>query len=632
VTIDAVTLGVMANRLDGITREMTNTMLRTARSTTMAAKDFSCSITSSEHEMVSCPEGNPVHVYGSALLSEAMAAQHPDFAAGDCFLSNDPYAGNSHAADYTLMVPVFVDGAHVFTALAKAHQADCGNALPTTYMPTAIDVYNEGALIFPCVRIQRGYEDVSDIIRMCERRIRAYETWHGDYLASLGAVRLAERRLKEFCQDFGLAAVRAFVARWLDYCEQMTADAISKLPAGRVSASTALDPFPGLPDGIPLTTTVDVDPQAGRIVVDLRDNPDCVRAGLNLTASTSKNAATSAVLYTLNGKRGATQTVVPNNSGTHRRIDVLIRENCVVGAPRHPASASCATTTVQDRVVGMVTAAIAKIGDGAGTAEPTYGSSPVQGVVSGADPRRRGAPYILQIFSGTAGGPATPDTDGWLTYLISGTSGVGYIDSSEISEQKYPLVVWEKNVRVDSEGAGRARGAPGNVSIYGPRGGRFECHYFLDGVINRPAGVRGGGFAQGPEAWIVDTDGAWQQRHEVVAAAAVADGQSIVSLSAGGGGYGLAWERDAEQVLVDVIDDYISVERADAVYGVVLSGVPDRWETLAVDGPATLARRGEMAAAGPQSMRAEDAARRPQERMGWWTGPPSVMSGQDGQR
>jgi N-methylhydantoinase B len=627
VTIDPVTLGVMANRLDGVTREMTNTMLRTARSTTMAAKDFSCSITSSEHEMVSCPEGNPVHVYGSALLSQAMADTHPDIGPGDCFLSNDPYAGNSHAADHTLLVPVFFEGEHVFTALAKAHQADCGASLPTTYMPTALDVYNEGALIFPCVRIQRDYRDVTDIIRMCERRIRAFDTWHGDYLATLGAVRLAERRLQDFCAAFGLARVRAFVTRWLDYCEQMTADAIAKLPAGRVTARTALDPFPRLPDGIPLCATIDVDPVAGRIVVDLRDNPDCVPAGLNLTESTAKNAATSAVLYTLNGKRDATRILVPNNSGTHRRIQILVRENCVVGAPRHPYSASCATTTVQDRVVGMVTTGMAKIGDGSGTAEPTYGSSPVQGVVSGHDPRRGGAPYIFQIFSGTAGGPATPESDGWLTYLISGSSGVGYVDSTEICEQKYPLVVWEKVLRTDSEGAGRTRGAPGNVSIFGPIADPLECHYFMDGVINRPIGVRGGGPAQGPEAWLVHTTGEWEQYHEVVAAAAIADRESIVSLSAGGGGYGSPLDRDPPAVLADVIDEYVSPERAAGVYGVVLTGDPDRWETLAVDEDATAARRAQLrqaAGKGALPVALDDAARHGQGPTAWWvTGPPA---------
>ena len=41
--LNATTLVVMSNRLDGITREMTNTVIRAARSTTMAARDFSCS-------------------------------------------------------------------------------------------------------------------------------------------------------------------------------------------------------------------------------------------------------------------------------------------------------------------------------------------------------------------------------------------------------------------------------------------------------------------------------------------------------------------------------------------------------------------------------------------------------------
>ncbi|MBJ7330139.1 MAG: hydantoinase B/oxoprolinase family protein [Solirubrobacteraceae bacterium] len=619
MTIDPITLGVMASRVDSVAREMTNTMVRTARSTTMASKDFSCSIAGPNHDMLSCPDANPVHVYGTALLAQAMADTHPDFREGDCFLSNDPYVGNSHAADYTFMVPIFFEGEHVFTALAKAHQADCGNALPTTYMPTATDVYNEGALIFPCVKIQSGYTDNTDLIRMCERRIRAFDIWYGDYLATLGACRLAERRLKEFCEFFGVEATREFVTAWLDYSEEMAGAAIGELPAGKVISETRLDPFPGLPDGIPLKAEIDVDPAAGRITIDLRDNPDCVPVGLNLTESTTKNAATSAVLYTLNGDPDATRVRIPNNSGTHRRIEILVRDNCVVGAPKHPYSASCATTTVQDRVVGMVSRGLSLIGEGVGTAEQTYGSSPVQAVVSGQDARRDGAPYILQIFSGTAGGPATPQNDGWLTYLIAGASGMGYVDSTEISEQKYPLVVWEKVVRADSEGAGRTRGAPGNVSIFGPTDDTMTCHWFMDGRINRPLGAREGGAAQGPEAWTVSPGGEWGERDEIVGELDLAPRESIVSLSAGGGGYGPALERDPEAVLVDVIDDYVSPRRAEQVYGVVLTGDPARWETLRVDPVATAARRASLGAAGPLTLSADDAGRSVQDTPNWWT-------------
>jgi N-methylhydantoinase B len=507
----------------------------------------------------------------------------------------------------------------VFTALAKAHQADCGNALPTTYSPTAIDVYNEGAPIFPMVRIQRDRRDNEDLIRMCERRIRAFDIWHGDYLATLGAARLAVRRLQEFCAGLGgLEGTRDFVAAWLDYCERMAAEAIAELPAARVVSRTALDPFPRLPDGIPLQATIEVDPVAGTVVADLRENPDCTPTGLNLSESTSKNAVTAGVLAALNSRRDATRVRVPNNSGAYRRIKVLVRENCVVGIPRHPASASCATTTVQDRVVGMTLVGMALVGEGLGAAEPTYGSAPFQGVVSGRDRRRAGEPpYIFQIFSGTAGGPATAETDGWLTFQITGASGIGYIDSTEVIEQKYPMVVWEKVVRTDSEGAGRLRGAPGGVTVYGPRFDPLTCHYFLDGVHNRPAGVHGGRSPLGPEAWHVG-DGGRERYDHVVGEVDIDPGDAIVSLSAGGGGYGPPLERDPAAVLVDVVDGFVSPARAREVYGVVFSGDAARFETLGVDREATAAQRGELAAAGAMTLTADDAARIGNDDTVWW--------------
>jgi len=628
MAIDPITLGVLANRMDSITREMTNTMVRTARSTTMAAKDFSCSIVSSEDEMVSAPEGIPVHVYGSAMLATDMREAHPDFREGDCYMSNDPYGGNSHAADQTLLVPVFYDGEHVFTACAKAHQADIGNAKPTTYSPTALDVYNEGALIFPCVKVQSGYRDVTDIIRMCERRIRAFDTWYGDYLATLGAVRLAERRLKELCDAYGLATVREFVTEWLDYSERMAAEAIATLPAGRIVTETALDPFPRLPNGIPLKATVDVDPAAGKVVVDLRDNPDCTPTGLNLTESTSKNSATTAVLMVLNSDPASKAPKVPNNAGTYRRIEVLVRENCVVGKPRHPASASVATNTVADRVVGMILHGMATMAEGIGAAHPCFGQPPWTGVVSGVDARRDHEPYAVQLFCGTSGGPATAHNDGWLQFTNTGGAGLEYIDSTEVCEQKYPLVVWEKMVRRDSEGAGRLRGAPGGVAIYGPRFDDIEVQYFLDAVVNRPLGVRGGRGSQGPEVWVSRADGSWDADaggDGAVGEAPIAVGETIVSLSGAGAGYGPALERDPEKVLRDVVEGFLSAGRARGAYGVVLTGDPERWETLAVDAAATAALRAELAERGPLDWAADDATRNGRAHESWWSG--AVLAG-----
>ncbi len=210
--LDQVLIAVLANRLDSIVREMTNTLFRTGRSAILnTAKDFSCSIVTADDQLLSSADGLPIHVLGGGRQTASMREFHPDLSPGDAFLHNDPYLGNTHTADHTILVPVFVDDVHLFTVAAKAHQADCGNSDPSTYMPFARDVYQEGGLNFPCVRIQRGYQDVGDIIRMCRNRIRVPEVWYGDYLAALGAARIGERRLIELVRRYGAETIADFV-------------------------------------------------------------------------------------------------------------------------------------------------------------------------------------------------------------------------------------------------------------------------------------------------------------------------------------------------------------------------------------------------------------------------------------
>jgi N-methylhydantoinase B len=143
----AVQLAIFNARMESVTRRMANTLLRTGRSGVInTARDFSCSLVTARGELLSVSEGFPIHMLrGADLMAQCMASFHPTLKRGDAFLHNSPYHGNSHAADHTIIVPVVDDdGVHRFTVLAKAHLADCGNALPTTYMGAARDVYAEG--------------------------------------------------------------------------------------------------------------------------------------------------------------------------------------------------------------------------------------------------------------------------------------------------------------------------------------------------------------------------------------------------------------------------------------------------------------------------------------------------------
>jgi N-methylhydantoinase B len=149
---------------------MAHTLHRTGRSGLInTARDLSCCIVTASDELLTEAERLPSHILvGPDIVSRYMKAHHPRLCRGDAFLHNSPYHGNSHAADHTILVPVIDDdGVHRFTVFAKAHQADIGNSKPTSYTGAARDVYEEGALIFPAVQVQRDYRDIDDIVRMC---------------------------------------------------------------------------------------------------------------------------------------------------------------------------------------------------------------------------------------------------------------------------------------------------------------------------------------------------------------------------------------------------------------------------------------------------------------------------------
>ncbi|BCW45229.1 hydantoinase B/oxoprolinase family protein [Arthrobacter sp. StoSoilB5] len=562
---DPVKLSVLANAFDGIVREMTSGLLRSARSSVInTARDFSCAVLTADNQLLAAAEGVPVHVFGAGPLGEDMVELHDDIREGDAFLHNDPYMGNSHAADHVILVPVFIKGRHLFTAVTKAHQADCGNSLPTTFFATARDVYEEGALIFPCVRVQRDYTDIDDIIRMCRSRIRVPDQWYGDYLASVGASRIAERRIHELAEKFGVEDLVDFVDAWFDYSERLTASAIETLPEYVLHGSSVHDPFPGTgPDGVHLQATLEVKPKQGKIVIDLRDNPDNLPNGLNLTKATATGAALAGILS------GIPENL-PSNAGTFRRVEVLLRDGCAVGVPKHPYSCSSGTTNLADRVVNIVQAAFSQIDDGYGTAEGAAGQAPAKSVISGID-ERNGNAYVNQILVGGVGGPATPYVDGWPTYQRPVCGALLYHDSVEVDEQRYPILVHERTLVADTGGAGRQRGGLATRVTMEPRGESVTLTYGIEGKINPPKGVRGGYDGSEPSAWVEDLKTGERREIPVVGRYDLQSGEKVVSITPGGGGYGDPLERDVLAVLDDYRESRVSLEAAAAQYGVVIT-------------------------------------------------------------
>jgi N-methylhydantoinase B len=586
---DPLRLAVLTNRMQGIVRQMANTMYRTGRSGVInTARDVIACIVTREDELIAMGESLPIMTMaGPDLVTRWTRHFHPVVRAGDAFLHNSPYHGNSHTGDHGVLAPVVdQEGTLHFWVYVKAHVADSGNSIPTTVTPGARDVYEEGALVFPCVKTQSGYEQINDVLRMCQTRIRVPEMWTGDYLAMVGAVRTAERELLTLAGEVGWDALHAYSEDWLAYSESRMAAAIAELPAGRATAETRYDaqPLPGVEEGLRIRATVEVRPDEGLVEVDCRDNPDCVPCGINLTEATAQAAVRLAV-YSSIGRD------VPANGGAFRRIRILLRENCVCGIPVHPACCSTATTGVANRLAGAVQIAFAELGDGLGSAEAGGCFAASDSIISGRDPRRGGAPFVNLPVVGVTGGPATPHSDGWLQF-VGGAAGMMLRDSTEMDELLHPIRIDEDRLIPDTEGPGRFRGALSNYVEYGPVGTSLELVCAAENTESPALGAAGGGPALIGYQHKRLVDGSLETV-DSPSIITLGPGETIVSYSSGGGGYGPPHEREVARVHRDVVEGWVTRERAAAVYGVVIDDAGD------VDLGATAERRRVLAAAKP---------------------------------
>lgn len=557
-------MAVLNARFEGVVRKMANTLLRTGRSGVLnRARDFSCCIVTRDCELLTAADSLPIHVLsGPDLMARSMMDFHAALKRGDAFLHNSPYHGCSHAADHTILVPVIDDeGTHHFTVLAKAHQADIGNASPTTYNGAAADIYEEGALIFPATKVQEDYQSIEDIVRMCEMRIRVPEQWRGDFLAMVGAARIGERELLKLALEYGWEALHLFAEKWFDYSETCMHAALRKLPEKNITRSSTHDRLPGIVEQeITINAGVSTMPGQGKVMIDLRDNIDCLPCGLNVSEACVRTAAMIGLFNSIGGD-------IPKNAGSFRRIEILLRENSIVGIPKHPYSCSAATTNVADRIANAVQGAFAEIADGYGMAEIGANLPPCRGVFSGRDPRT-GNDFVNQIFLGSSGGGATAGADCWLHYSHAGNGGMGFLDSVELAELYQPVKVHTRKLLQDTEGAGRRRGAASKLVEVAGAGGPVRVAFVTDGMDNPARGVRGGGGGGAASQYLLKED---RERIDLPACMVLQlePGQRLFSVTCGGGGYGPAAERDVGLVEKDMNEGWISKRRAGEVYGVV---------------------------------------------------------------
>ena len=584
-------LAILARRLTFVAREMANTLLRSGRSGVInTGHDFSCAIVDNECRVVALADASPSHIGAASLQIRILQELFgDDIHEGDCFINTSSYFGNTHNGDFTIITPVFVEGVCLFYTLSRAHQADIGAPIPTTYLPFAKTIYEEG-LQLPCVRIQRNYADIEDVVRICRIRIRVPDQWYGDYLAQVGAARIGERRIGELCREYGTDLIASFLAEWQDYGARRMIDEIRKLPATVLETSGAHDPVPGVaPEGIPVNVRVEIDPEAGFITVDLRENVDNVAGGFNLSEATVIASVLIGVLHNIDSS-------VPHNEGAFSRIKILMRHGSVVGTPLYPVGTGLATTNVADRLTTLVESAFANLGKPFGVAEGSTGFG-AAAVISGIDWRQNAAPFVNQLMI-NGGGPALFGYDGWVNYGVAQDNGVLHQDSIEIDEQKYPILFHKMEFSMDSGGDGQWRGAPAMEVSIGARNDAVTFTYCNDQHHFPAKGVLGGRSPRPSDIRKQNADSGATAELPQMAGVEIEPNERFVAHTATGGGYGDPLERAPELVRRDVREGLVSEARARDVYGVVLDTGP---ETYIVDEAATLEQRAALRREGAAS-------------------------------
>ena len=133
-----------------------------------------------------------------------------------------------------------------------------------------------------------------------------------------------------------------------------------------------------------------------------------------------------------------------------------------------------------------------------------------------------------------------------------------------------PETVDTQRLLPDTEGAGRYRGAPSAFVEYGPVGTSLFVAYGADGVVNPALGARGGLPGGACRHFRRATDGGLTEL-PALGVVELRDGERIVSITCGGGGYGPPAEREPEAVRRDVVEGWISAERGREVYRVALT-------------------------------------------------------------
>ncbi|MEM8770814.1 MAG: hydantoinase B/oxoprolinase family protein [Pseudomonadota bacterium] len=541
---------VMWNRLISVVEEQAQALIRTAFSTSVReAGDLSAGVYDTKGRMLAqAVTGTPGHVN-----SMAEAVSHfirrigfENMYPGDVFITNDPWEGTGHLHDVTVVSPSFYKDNLVGFFACTAHVVDIGGR---GFNAEAHSVYEEGFHI-PIMKLaDRGKID-STLISLLSTNTREPDQVVGDIYALSSCNEVGHHRLCDMLAEFDLSSLESIASFIFEHSTRATLEKIAALPRARATGEMTID---GYAQPVRLCATVEIDND--KIRCDFSGTSGVDRNGINVPLVYTKAYACYAL-------KCAIAPEIPNNAASLAPFVITAPENCILNAksPAPVALRHVIGHMIPDTVFNALDQIVADTvpAEGAGTI------CNFQLSLRPRDPKRKDRSEVLTFNSGGAG--ARPTVDGLnATAFPSGVMTMPV----EATEHAGPVVIWRKELRPDSGGAGEYRGGLGQFMEVGARDGyEFDFSAMFDRVDHPAKGRRGG---SGGAATMIETDDGVALRGK--GKHFIGEGRRVRLAFPGGGGYGAPEARNRSLIARDLQHEYVSVEQAQKDYGLSVEDV-----------------------------------------------------------
>jgi len=560
VETDPITIEIIRHELVSIPNQVDKNITRTAFSPLINEyKDYAVGIVDKNGALISQSRGSlaifVANALGTAVKDGLALFGEEQLKHGDVIISNHAGTLGQHLNNVVMYTPIRLDGGTgeiVGYFCVLMHWLDVGGSMVGSCVSTTTtEIFQEG-IQFRTVKLIDGGTRRADVFRMIEYNTRFPEMLLGDVESQITGCLIGREMVIDLIEKYGVDSYHDAVEALWAYSERRVRAAIAAAPDGEYRAFSFLDD-----DGISTQTVpigVSVKIEGDRITVDFSEVSDQLVGPMNAGRNGGAVAAARIAIKYLFSPDD------PVNEGDFRALEVTIPDGKFLSAaPTAPIGGSGSMIpTVVDTILNALAPAfpdrVAAAHHGTYGVHSFHGISPLTGK------------QFFHLDTCVGGWGATSAMDGYgpsRSNVHGDTSDVPI----EMQEAFNPYWLESYAIRADSAGPGKFRGGLGVIKTYRITA---PCHVNLK--IDRtkcPAwGLAGGGEGAISSVEMIALSG--DVRRALKGDYALNEGDRVVISTAGGGGYGSAWERDIDAVLRDVRHGYVSAQAARERYGVVL--------------------------------------------------------------